>query len=172
MSGISLNAVARDAVRTLRASKIREVANAGMGRKDVLTFWFGEPDEVTPAFICQAGIDALNAGETFYTHNLGIPELREAISAYVSRLHRPAGTDRVAVTNSGMSALMLTTQALIGAGIGLGWAHLGALMMEVAPAESRAIAGPFITTTQTLASVFGSAIVGMVANLAGLPQIC
>ena len=109
-------AVARDTVRALRASKIREVANAGMNRKDVLTFWFGEPDEVTPAFIRQAGIDALDAGETFYTHNLGIPELREAIANYVSRLHRPTGTDRVAVTNSGMSALMVTTQALIGPG--------------------------------------------------------
>jgi len=101
-------------VRGLRASKIREVANAGMGRKDVLAFWFGEPDETTPAFIRQAGIDALNAGETFYTHNLGIPELRQAIAAYVSRLHRPIGADCVAVTNSGMSALMLTTQALVG----------------------------------------------------------
>jgi len=107
---------AREAVRGLRASKIREVANAGMGRDDVLAFWFGEPDEVTPAFIRQAGIDALNAGETFYTHNLGIPELREAIASYVTRLHRPTGVDAIAVTNSGMSALMLATQALIGAG--------------------------------------------------------
>jgi hypothetical protein len=32
---------ARAAVRALRASKIREVANAGMGRSDVLAFWFG-----------------------------------------------------------------------------------------------------------------------------------
>ncbi len=108
-----LSPFARKAVRDLRASKIREVANAGIGREDVLAFWFGEPDEVTPAFIRQAGIDALNAGETFYTHNLGIPELREAIAAYVSRLHRPIGADRVAVTTSGMSALMLATQALI-----------------------------------------------------------
>jgi len=107
---------AREAVRGLRASKIREVANAGMDRDDVLAFWFGEPDEVTPAFIRQAGIDALNAGETFYTHNLGIPELREAIASYVTRLHRPTGVDSIAVTNSGMSALMLATQALIGAG--------------------------------------------------------
>jgi len=107
---------ARAAVRHLRASKIREVANAGMGRADVLAFWFGEPDEVTPAFIRQAGIDALNAGETFYTHNLGIPDLRQAIATYVSRLHRPVAVDRVAVTSSGMSALMLTTQALVGPG--------------------------------------------------------
>ena len=85
--------IPREAVRSLRASKIREVANAGMGRDDVLAFWFGEPDEVTPAFIRQAGIDALNAGETFYTHNLGIPELREAI-APTSRActGRPAST--------------------------------------------------------------------------------
>jgi aspartate/methionine/tyrosine aminotransferase len=107
---------ARDAIRRLRASKIRDVANAGMGRKDVVAFWFGEPDEVTPAFIRQAGIDALNAGETFYTQNLGIPELRQAIAGYVSRLHRPVRDERIAVTNSGMSALMIATQALIGAG--------------------------------------------------------
>jgi len=108
--------IPREAVRSLRASKIREVANAGMGRDDVLAFWFGEPDEVTPAFIRQAGIDSLNAGETFYTQNLGISELREGIAAYASRLRQPTSADRIAVTNSGMSALMLTTQALVGAG--------------------------------------------------------
>jgi len=107
---------ARDAVRELRASKIREVANAGMGRDDVLAFWFGEPDEVTPGFIRQAGKDALDAGETFYTHNLGIAELRRSIAAYVTRLHRSTQIDRIAVTNSGMSALMLVTQALVGPG--------------------------------------------------------
>ena len=87
-----------------------------MGRDDVLAFWFGEPDEVTPEFIRQAGVDSLNAGETFYTHNLGLPELRDAIAAYVSRLHRPAMSERIAVTNSGMSALMLTTQLLVSGG--------------------------------------------------------
>ncbi len=107
---------ARAAVRALRASKIREVANAGMGRDDVLAFWFGEPDEITPDFIRQAGIDALSAGDTFYTQNLGIPELRREIGAYVSRLHGPTDADRIAVTNSGMSALMITTQALVGPG--------------------------------------------------------
>ena len=105
---------ARDVVRNLRASKIREVANAGMARGDVLAFWFGEPDQVTPDFIRRAGIAALDAGDTFYTQNLGLPELRETLAAYVTRLHRPTGTDEVAVTNSGMSALMIATQALVG----------------------------------------------------------
>ncbi len=108
--------VARDAVRALRASRIREVANTGMGRPDVLAFWFGEPDEVTPDFIRQAAVEALASGDTFYTQNLGIPALREAIAAYVTRLHRPTGVDAIAVTNSGMSALMVATQALVGPG--------------------------------------------------------
>ena len=105
---------ARPAVTALRASKIREVANAGIGRQDIAAFWFGEPDEVTPSFIRQAAVDALNAGDTFYTHNLGIPELRQAVAAYLSRLHRPTEVEEVAITNSGMSALMLSAQALIG----------------------------------------------------------
>jgi aspartate/methionine/tyrosine aminotransferase len=107
---------ARPAVRLLRSSKIREVANAGMGREDVLAFWFGEPDEVTPGFIRRAGMDAIEAGDTFYTQNLGVPPLREALAAYVSRLHRPSSADEIVVTNSGMSALMLVTQALAGPG--------------------------------------------------------
>ena len=89
---------ARAAVHDLGASKIREVANAGMGRRDVLAFWFGEPDEATPEFIRRAAADALAAGDTFYTHNLGIEPLREALAAYVSRLHRPAAPAEIAVT--------------------------------------------------------------------------
>jgi aspartate/methionine/tyrosine aminotransferase len=104
---------ARDTVLALAPSRIREVANAGLGDPDVLPFWFGEPDEVTPAFIRNAGIAAIERGETFYAENLGIPELREAVAAYVSRLHRPTAMDEVAVTSSGMSALMLAVQALV-----------------------------------------------------------
>ncbi|MCX7891065.1 MAG: pyridoxal phosphate-dependent aminotransferase [Burkholderiales bacterium] len=107
---------ARAAVRALRASAIREVANAGMGDPEVAAFWFGEPDEATPGFIRRAATDAITAGDTFYTHNLGIPELREAIAAYLSRLHRPVAAERIVVTSSGVSALMLATQALAGPG--------------------------------------------------------
>jgi aspartate/methionine/tyrosine aminotransferase len=106
----------RSAVINLEESKIREVANAGMGRSDVLPFWFGESDEVTPDFIREAAIASLQRGETFYAHNLGLPELREAIAAYTSKLHGPVGPDRVAVTSGGVNALMLGMQALLDAG--------------------------------------------------------
>jgi aspartate/methionine/tyrosine aminotransferase len=69
-------------VESLEESRIREVANEGMGREGVLKFWFGESDEVTPGFIREAAMASLHAGETFYAHNLGLPELRHAIAGY------------------------------------------------------------------------------------------
>jgi aspartate/methionine/tyrosine aminotransferase len=109
---------ARPAVRAIPASRIREVANAAMGAPDVLAFWFGEPDRPTPAFICDAAKSALDAGQTFYTPNLGLPVLREALAEYINRLHpkSPVSADRIAVTSSGVSALMLAAQALVSPG--------------------------------------------------------
>ncbi|MEO9136365.1 MAG: pyridoxal phosphate-dependent aminotransferase [Casimicrobiaceae bacterium] len=109
----SLTPVAREAVRSLAASRIRDIANAGMHDPDVLAFWFGEPDQVTPAFIRDAATASLARGETFYSPNFGIPELRDAIAGYVSALHRPTADSEVAVTASGMSALMLAVEALV-----------------------------------------------------------
>jgi aspartate/methionine/tyrosine aminotransferase len=106
----------RASIQNLPASRIREVANAGLGRSDVLAFWFGESDEPTPAFVRDAAAESLTRGETFYSHNLGLAELREAIAGYTSRLHREVGAERVAVTSSGVNALMIAMQALAGAG--------------------------------------------------------
>jgi len=106
----------RQTIENLEESKIREVANAGMGRSDVLAFWFGESDEVTPDFIRQAAIDSLQNGETFYAHNLGLPELREAVAAYTTSLHGKVVSNRIAITSGGVNALMLAVQALVDAG--------------------------------------------------------
>ncbi|MDM0036262.1 pyridoxal phosphate-dependent aminotransferase [Variovorax sp. J22P271] len=106
----------RQAIHDLEASKIREVANAGLGRSDVLAFWFGESDEVTPEVIREAAIESLQRGETFYAHNLGLPELREAVAAYMSGLHPKIEASRIAITSGGVSALMLAVQALVDAG--------------------------------------------------------
>ena len=108
--------LSRPAVQSLVASRIREVANAGMGRSDVLPFWFGEPDEVTPDFIREAAKSALDTGDTFYTQNLGIPALREALAHYASELHQPVTAEHIAVTSSGVSALMLVAQLLLNPG--------------------------------------------------------
>jgi len=97
----------------LRNQQIREVANTAMGSKDVLAFWFGEAHLPTPEPIRAAGAAALMRGETFYTPNLGLPDLRQDLAAYLSRWHRPIPADRVAVTSSGVSALMLSLQAIV-----------------------------------------------------------
>jgi aspartate/methionine/tyrosine aminotransferase len=109
---------ARPEVQSLGLSRIREVANAGMGRADVLPFWFGEPDEVTPPFIRDAAKAALDAGDTFYTQNFGIPPLREALAQYLQALHPAHALDaqHIAVTGSGVSALMHVAQALLSPG--------------------------------------------------------
>jgi len=107
----------RQAILDLQASRIRDVANAGLGRSDVLAFWFGESDEVSPEFIRQAAIDSLQKGETFYAHNLGLPELRQAISTEMQLRHGAGiGVDRIAVTSGGVNALMLAMQAIVNAG--------------------------------------------------------
>jgi aspartate/methionine/tyrosine aminotransferase len=110
----------RQVIERLEESRIREVANEGLGREGVLKFWFGESDEVTPAFVREAAMASLQAGETFYAHNLGLPELREALAAYTDALHPGRGAPhwqpRLAVTSGGVNGLMLASQALIDAG--------------------------------------------------------
>jgi len=107
---------ARAAVRALTASKIRELYNEGLGNPNVLPFWVGEPDEPTPDFIRKAGTDSIARGELFYTHNLGIPDLREALAKYISRLHTGIEPDEVAVTTAGVNALMIASQLVIDPG--------------------------------------------------------
>jgi aspartate/methionine/tyrosine aminotransferase len=104
---------ARRALENIQHSKIREVANAGMAVSDVIALWYGEPDLPTPAFICDAAARSMARGETFYTENFGIPELREALATYASKLHgREIAMERIAVTASGMSATNLMQQVL------------------------------------------------------------
>jgi aspartate/methionine/tyrosine aminotransferase len=106
----------REAILNLPGSKIREVANAGLGRPDVLAFWFGESDEASPTAVREAAAESLARGETMYSHNLGLPELRQAIARYACALHGPLDVGRVAVTSSGVSALMVAAQMLVNAG--------------------------------------------------------
>jgi aspartate/methionine/tyrosine aminotransferase len=103
-------------VRALTASKIRELYNEGLGNPNVLPFWVGEPDEPTPDFIRKAGTDSIARGELFYTHNLGIPDLREALAKYISRLHTGIEADEIAVTTAGVNALMIASQLVIDPG--------------------------------------------------------
>ncbi|GGF30551.1 aminotransferase [Aliidongia dinghuensis] len=107
----------RPRIQNLQASLIAEVAILGLGDPEVLPLWFGEGDLPTPRFIIDAAARALEAGETFYTFERGIPALRQALADYETRLHaKPVPADRVVITTAGMQAIMLTMQALVDPG--------------------------------------------------------
>jgi aspartate/methionine/tyrosine aminotransferase len=107
----------RSNIVQLPASRIREVTVVGRDIPDLIPLWFGEGDDVTPAFIRDATSAAMARGETFYSPNRGLPELRAAIQRYLARTYRTAvDLDRIVVSASGMNALMITVQCLVGHG--------------------------------------------------------
>ena len=102
---------------TLPESGIVRVFNHGLGKPGLIPMWAGEGDLPTPAFITDAVARSLAAGETFYTNQRGIPELRQTLAGYTSRLYdRPVEPDEFIVTAGGMSAIQLAFQATIGPG--------------------------------------------------------
>ncbi len=68
-------------------SGIRKFFDIAATMKNVISLGIGEPDFVTPAPILQAGIESLQRGETHYTSNSGIFELRSALSKHLARLY-------------------------------------------------------------------------------------
>ena len=104
----------RDDVVALQDSPILEVWRTGAHLPDMIGMWAGEPDVPTPAFICRAASQALAEGHTFYSAERGIPELRAEIASYLERLYGTTiSDDRIAVTQSGMNAVMLISQMLL-----------------------------------------------------------
>ena len=107
----------RPLVRALADSKIREVANPFMAEPEMIRLWFGEPDLPTPAFICDAASAAMREGKTTYVTSLGVPELRQAIAGYQSRLKGVSiDSERVVITASAMSGIHLAVQLLVDPG--------------------------------------------------------
>jgi aspartate aminotransferase len=104
----------RPDVRVLPRSLIGEIADYGRDRPGLTPLWFGESDQPTPEFIIDAAAEAMRAGYTKYGYKRGDPELRQTLADYMTRLYGvEIGFDRISVTASGMSAIMLTMQALI-----------------------------------------------------------
>jgi aminotransferase len=66
-------------------SGIRRFFDIAATMEDVISLGIGEPDFDTPEPIVQAGIEALKQGETHYTSNSGLMELRRAIAEHLDR---------------------------------------------------------------------------------------
>ena len=104
-------------VNDLPETNIVEVARYGWGRQGLIPLWFGEGDVPTPAFISDACHESMIEGDTFYTDQNGITELREELIEYNKRTFDiRLNQDRVTVTNSGMMAITTVMQALLNPG--------------------------------------------------------
>ncbi|MBX5214637.1 MULTISPECIES: pyridoxal phosphate-dependent aminotransferase [unclassified Rhizobium] len=122
-------------------SGIVEVVNYARGREGLLPLWVGEGDLPTPDFISRAAMKALAAGETFYTWQRGIPELRRALSDYyVRHFSVRLPVEHFYATGSGMQAIQLCVQALTSPGdefvyLTPAWPNIAAAL-EIAGARS------------------------------------
>lgn len=97
----------------VQESQITALLDTARDRADVIKLWVGEPDIPTPAFIRDAAIAALNAGETRYTYALGLPALREELALYHARHWGVSiAADRFCPTVGGMNAIMQALQVM------------------------------------------------------------
>lgn len=107
----------RDPVKAISLGNIANIAKDAFTNKDILPLWFGEGDIKTPDFIGKAIHEAMKAGQTFYSHQNGIPEFRQTLADYLTRLNvKPVAMDRITVTSGGMPAIMLAVQLTVNPG--------------------------------------------------------
>src|ERR1700685_2799210 len=112
----------RPVMRDVATSGIVEVFNYGRERQGLIPLWVGEGDLPTPPFIYEAAKASLDRGETFYTCQRGVPELRAAIAAYMTRVYgaAPGGgafsPANFFVTIGGMHAIEIATRLIVGPG--------------------------------------------------------
>lgn len=105
-------------VTEIPPSGIRKFFDIAAEMKDAISLGVGEPDFVTPWHIRDKGIHSLQKGQTHYTANKGLKELREEISSYLDRrfnLKYDALTQTI-VTVGGSEAIDLVFRAVIDPG--------------------------------------------------------
>ena len=105
-------------VSGLKASGIRKFFDIASTMKDVISLGIGEPDFTTPEPILKAGIQSLQRGETHYTSNYGIIELRQTLSAHLEKMYgvRYNPENEIIITVGGSEALNITAISLLDPG--------------------------------------------------------
>jgi len=102
-------------IKAIPPSGIRKFFDLASQMEDIISLGVGEPDFPTPWHIREAGIYALENGNTTYTSNWGILELREAISEHIFKLYKilydPEG--EILITTGSSEALDLAIRATI-----------------------------------------------------------
>jgi aminotransferase len=105
-------------VAGLKPSGIRKFFDIAATMQDVISLGIGEPDFVTPKPILDAGIQSMAHGDTHYTSNAGILELRQALSDHLLKLYgaKYDPVNEVMITVGVSEALYLAFTALLDPG--------------------------------------------------------
>ena len=104
-------------ITALEPSGLARIFDLGRGVEGLIPLWLGETDLVTPGFIRDAAIKALEDGKTFYLNARGLPALRQAIAGLHSRTTGVAvEAARVTVPGSAMLAVVSALQCVANTG--------------------------------------------------------
>lgn len=102
-------------IRNIRLSEIRKMFE--VAGEDTINLGIGEPDFNVPEHVREALKEAVDEGMTHYTSNMGMAELREAISEKLrteNRVH--VEPESIIVTVGASEAIFMCTQALLDRG--------------------------------------------------------
>ncbi|MDL2293617.1 pyridoxal phosphate-dependent aminotransferase [Ruminococcaceae bacterium OttesenSCG-928-D13] len=99
----------------IKPSAIRKMFNQALEYDNVISFTLGEPDFTAPPNVVQAAERALEEGKTKYSPNIGILELREAVSHRLAASHGLSYSpkDEIVITIGAMGALHLAMMCLL-----------------------------------------------------------
>lgn len=91
---------------------IRKMVNLAATMEDVIHLSIGQPDLPAPAHVVNATVEALQAGQTGYTMDAGLPELLEALAEYYGeRSQKPLKPENIIITTGATEALYLALTA-------------------------------------------------------------
>jgi aminotransferase len=100
------------ALLTIPVPGIRKMVNLAATMDDVIHLSIGQPDMPAPAHVVEATVDALEAGQTGYTMDAGLPELLEALAEYYGdRYQRELVPENFIVTTGATEAIYLALTA-------------------------------------------------------------
>jgi len=108
---LKMNAIINPAVNEMSPFIVMEVLEKAQAMEkqgiNIIHLEVGEPDFEIPQSVAQACITAINNGSTHYTHSLGEPRLREAISQFYKKEYDVTVDPDCVVVTSGSSPAIL-----------------------------------------------------------------
>ncbi len=116
MSNFDINNFINSKVSNMKPSGIRKFFDIVSTMDDAISLGVGEPDFITPWHIRDAGIYSLERGQTYYTSNAGLMELREEVCNYVKKFNLLYSANEVLITVGGSEAIDLTMRTMVSPG--------------------------------------------------------